>query len=45
MTIPGISFDGWPIAPAHQQPTPLVRVPRQEDLTKVFKDKVETEKK
>jgi hypothetical protein len=45
MTIPGISIDGWPIAPEYQQPAPLVRVPKQEELTKVFKDKLEIEKK
>ena len=44
MTIPGISFDGWPIAPEYQQPTPLVRVPKQEEITKVFKDKLEDKK-
>lgn len=40
MTIPGFTFEGWPIAPQYQ-PVPLVRSPKVKDLSKLFQEKVE----
>jgi DNA polymerase III delta subunit len=33
MTIPGRSFDGWPLHPKYQSPAPLTRSPKCHELS------------